>query len=478
MNEAIQLANAFGRWLYGHLWQMSIELAVLAVVVFAAIALLRIRSAALRHLFWCLLLAKPVATFLIASPVSLYWFLNPPTEAIVQARPAAIQEVLAPERPDPMPRRYAAEPRPTTVGRPVEPRVPLDRFGLLAAAWVLGSVVLCLRLVFGFAYVSFLRRTPVPVPGGVLRDLVDRTSTRLGVRSPVGIGLSPVSHGPILAGVLRPTILLPERVTDELSNDQMRSIIAHELAHARRRDNLVLLVQRLAEMLLFFHPVVWLCGKMMRREAEAACDDVVLRHIADSRAYADSLTRIAEMRLGITQRLLVNTFAAAETHFTRRLRRILEGRMTVRITFASACVLILIGCLGLPRVAARKPVVKESPAMSSHPESALLDFEPVFDPAKKEFGNGLTIILNHLGDPVDYTTLMGDLGLAFILQASETASVIDGAPDAGWWPLAPECLPTLLSHFEPVIGRRIQVHRTDLDHYKRDPVAAYRQSFE
>ncbi|MDP6038592.1 MAG: hypothetical protein QGG64_08590, partial [Candidatus Latescibacteria bacterium] len=98
INQSVELANAFGRWLFDQLWQMSVELAVLAIVVYGAIMLLRIQSTALRHLFWCLLLAKPVATFLIASPVSLYWFLNPRIEVIAPGPEVVVEEVIAPQR--------------------------------------------------------------------------------------------------------------------------------------------------------------------------------------------------------------------------------------------------------------------------------------------------------------------------------------------------------------------------------------------
>ncbi|HUS47274.1 MAG TPA: hypothetical protein VM098_04090 [Phycisphaerae bacterium] len=91
MGSFAETLNGFGRWLVGRLWQMSLELAILAVVVVAVILLLRIRSPRLRHLFWCLVLAKPVAVFVIASPLSLYWFLRPEVrqpERAVAALPA------------------------------------------------------------------------------------------------------------------------------------------------------------------------------------------------------------------------------------------------------------------------------------------------------------------------------------------------------------------------------------------------------
>lgn len=73
-----------------------------------------------------------------------------------------------------------------------------------------------------------------------------------------------------------------------------------------------------------------------------------------------------------------------------------------------------------------------------------------------EFVRGLEILLSQAGSPTDYHTLMGDLGLAFILQATDQGSVIDGALDVGWWPLDPACLPTYLDFAGHAAGRRIR----------------------
>ncbi len=148
-----------------------------------------------------------------------------------------------------------------------------------------------------------------------------------------------------------------------LSDSQLRLLITHELAHAKRWDNLVLLIQRLAEMFLFFHPVVWICGWIMRREAEAACDDAVVHAYGDSAAYADSLTRVAEMKCGVTRRLLVNTFAAAESNFSRRVHRVLTGRpgrTTLWLAIATAVAMVAIAVVGLPTATAREPKAEDA----------------------------------------------------------------------------------------------------------------------
>ena len=389
MSQLIDLLNTFGHWLIEHLWKMSIELAIFAAVVAAVIYLLRVRSPAIRHWFWCLVLAKPVVTFLIASPLSLYWFLVPPRVEPPPAPPPAVRYVPVerPAMPIPVLRRPAMVERPAMPELP-PPRPSLNGYGTVGLVWALVAGALGLRLVVGCAYVSFLRQTATRQQDGPLASAVEQASGALGMRRRVALALSDVAHGPVLAGVLRPVILLPRGLAEEMSAEQIRLITVHELAHVKRFDNLLLLLQRFAEMFFFFHPVVWLCGWIMRREAEAACDDVVLSAQIDvaagsAAAYADSLTRVAEMRASLTRRLLVNTLAAAESDLSRRVRRILKGsvgRTTFGLSVASVIALVLIASIGLPAAGKRRP----KPAKKKEETMADQSFEYGFrhDPMK------------------------------------------------------------------------------------------------
>ena len=160
-------------------------------------------------------------------------------------------------------------------------------------------------------------------------------------------------------------IIFPRRMTTALSPEQLKLIFLHELAHVRRIDNLVLLLQRAVEMLLFFHPAVWVCGRMMRREAERACDDAVVAATGRHVQYADGLARVAESRQKLTGRLLVNAFAAAESDLSARVRRVLDGGAV--LTSVRSRVLALIGLclfafLGLPMAVAQDGGGKEAEA--------------------------------------------------------------------------------------------------------------------
>src|SRR4029453_8886762 len=92
-------------------------------------------------------------------------------------------------------------------------------------------------------------------------------------------------------------ILLPLACALQLSPAQLEAILAHELAHVRRHDYLLNLIQTAIETLLFFHPAVWWMSRRIRTEREHAADDLALRATGNNRArYADALAALEELR--------------------------------------------------------------------------------------------------------------------------------------------------------------------------------------
>jgi beta-lactamase regulating signal transducer with metallopeptidase domain len=386
MNNMIVLLNEFGRWLVMHLGRMSMELALLTGIVLALVYLLRVKSPALRYMFWGLLLAKPVITLLVASPLSFYGPLSPVVPEVFST-PQSFSIVMEKEmeavvtQPETIPSESVPTPQPAipSLWRQV------DGYGWTGIVWATLAILMGLRLLLGYAYVNFLKSTAQVQREGMLADILEEVHRAMRIKRRIRIATTNVCHGPVLAGAFSPVILLPENMAVALSSRQLKLVITHELAHAKRWDNLVLLMQRLAEMFFFFHPVVWFCGWMMRREAEAACDDMVMSvwdrtEGLNAVAYADSLTCVAEMKCGITHRLLVNTFAAAESNFKRRIMRILNEprtHMTLWVS-ATACIgLVVIGIFGLPTVlSAPQDNVAQSDAASSADKNAAAIDEP------------------------------------------------------------------------------------------------------
>src|SRR5262249_29427109 len=125
---------------------------------------------------------------------------------------------------------------------------------------------------------------------------------------------------PLVVGVLRPMILLPASLITRLSPSELEAVMAHELAHIRRYDHWLILMQRVLEAGLFFHPVAWYLSRQVHAEREACCDDLVLAAGSEPLVYAQSLLRVAELALGATSREASLTALAADGQQLSQLR--------------------------------------------------------------------------------------------------------------------------------------------------------------
>ncbi|NOY42324.1 MAG: M48 family metalloprotease [Planctomycetes bacterium] len=185
--------------------------------------------------------------------------------------------------------------------------------------WIFGAPITFALLATGLVGSTRMRRNSEPITTGVLADSCNRLRKSLNVTRRVSIALCDRIAQPVLVGIVRPLILLPPAALTGWSPDELEMVLLHELAHVRRWDNLVNLLQRIVESLLFFHPVVWLVSRQVRRDREECCDAVVVAHTAKPQAYAELLVNIA----AATPPPLAG-LALARHPLTQRIRRILK----------------------------------------------------------------------------------------------------------------------------------------------------------
>ncbi len=114
------------------------------------------------------------------------------------------------------------------------------------------------------------------------------------IRMDVGVEVrsSPAMLEPGVFGIWRPALLLPEGITGRLTAEQLDAIVAHELCHVRRRDNLMAAIHMVVEALFWFHPLVWWIGARMVEERERACDEEVLRSGKEPEVYAEGILKV------------------------------------------------------------------------------------------------------------------------------------------------------------------------------------------
>ena len=341
--------NELGSQLFGWFGQLSIELAALAVLVLVACHLLPIKSPALRHLLWAIVLLKPLVSIAISSPYSLFTplvsLLEPSRDALAfsPVEHSTVQVAAAP-----------------TIAS-----VQLTTAGWGAVLWLVGAALLIGRILVGYGIVWCLRQQAQVQRDGPLCDALRQARRRLSGYPKVEVAISPSISSPMALGILRPIIIFPADLVEKLSADKLSLILMHELAHVRRWDNLTLLLQRLVSAVLFFHPAVWLCGRMLRREAEQACDDLVVCATGCSEAYARGLAHVAERAAHLNPLIrripTMNAFAATESDLALRIRRTLGGsarRMGMRARVLTAVLLCPLAAVTLPSCGTTSQVSK------------------------------------------------------------------------------------------------------------------------
>jgi len=177
------------------------------------------------------------------------------------------------------------------VATALEPALPW-----LVGLWAMGVGLLSGKLILGGWSVHRLKlaqTTPVT------SEWLERLQTlrhRMRVSRPVRLLESALVEVPTVAGWFRPVILLPVSTLSGLSMAQLELILAHELAHIRRCDAWINLLQVLVETLLFYHPAVWWVSRCIREERELCCDDLAVQACGNRLAYAQALTALESLR--------------------------------------------------------------------------------------------------------------------------------------------------------------------------------------
>ena len=190
----------------------------------------------------------------------------------------------------------------------------------IVAAWFAGVTLFSLRPLIGWQMLRRLRCTGVSAVSHEVQAALARVSLGLGLRRVVTVLQSTLVPAPVVIGYVRPVILLPVSLLTSIPPSQLEAILAHELAHIRRHDFVINLLQTLMETLFFYHPAVWWLSHRIRIEREHCCDDLVVASIGNTLEYGRALLAIAELR---GNRSLF-ALGAADGSLRSRVRRILR----------------------------------------------------------------------------------------------------------------------------------------------------------
>lgn len=367
----------------GCLVDNSIKVSLLVILLGAVCPCLRRSSAATRHFAWSATLS--VALLLPALTFSLpQWRVLPtwltfndasPTSRIPteQSAPetALTSQTSALQASAPSPVKVSksmAMQEPTFASRsPILPQVDLSTGSVsenspetnaptpelsllnlgtlvLCSTWIVGVLILTMRLVYGVWTLRNLPGRLEPTTNAPLIEILYRTAVELKIPPPVlYAGDSDVM--PMVWGIIRSRVVLPSEAI-AWPADRVRAVLLHEFAHVRRRDPLTQLVAQMTLIFHWFNPLVWWSVAQLRREQEHACDDVVLRAGVSASHYASHMLDLAtQVQPGTNATLLALTMTQP-IEIENRLQTILDAdRSRVPLSLRIAC-LLLVGISG------------------------------------------------------------------------------------------------------------------------------------
>jgi bla regulator protein blaR1 len=206
----------------------------------------------------------------------------------------------------------------------------------LAGVWVSGFILVLSFWYLRWRKVSTAMRRAVPLREGREVEALRRMERVGGMRGHIEILLSSASLEPGVFGIVHPVLLWPDGISRHLENAHLEAIVAHEVWHVRRRDNLAAALHMLIEAVFWFHPLVWWLGVRLVEEREHACDEAVLALGGERQVYAESILKTCEFCVGSP---LVCISGVTGADLKKRIVRIMTPREARKLNFSKKLLL-------------------------------------------------------------------------------------------------------------------------------------------
>ena len=218
---------------------------------------------------------------------------------------------------------------------------------VVVVTWCVGVGFFLLRLLGNIAYVIYLRKRLNIVVDEYWEGVLNSLCQRLKNVPKIELRESALVQSPLVIGYLKPMILFPIGIINQLNTNEVEAILAHELAHVMRHDYLLNILQNIVEALFYFHPAVWWLSSQIRAERENSCDDIAIQLCENSITYAKALVTVQEMAHTMPQLALAFAGNNKKTQLMLRVQRVLNQPKSKNIimekTVATAVVMLLLG---------------------------------------------------------------------------------------------------------------------------------------
>ena len=344
-----------------HLWQSTLFAALAGLFTL----MLRSNGARIRYYLWFAASVKFLIPFAALTAAGSYLLasLMPPVSApgIFLLKPMALP--------------FSAE--------------TLTFSGASAAGGTLAQIVIPILLaIWGVGCATILARWLMR--WSQLRRVLHQATDCL-IAAPVPVKIAPSKLEPGLVGIWRPVILLPQGINERLSPAELDAILAHEICHLRRRDNLMAATHMLVEALFWFHPLIWWLGARLNAEREHACDESVLASGQAPQVYAESILKVCQIYL---QSPLDCAAGISGADLKTRMETIMENKFSLRLNVAKR--LLLAGAATIAIAAPIAASLLASPPLLAQPAptSAAKTPNPAEEAALRRVLEGI-----HAGNP-------------------------------------------------------------------------------
>lgn len=211
---------------------------------------------------------------------------------------------------------------------------------VLVTVWFCGFVAVLFAWSMRWRRISTSIHQAIAKKEGREAELLRRVERSMGLDREIPLLQAYDSREPGIFGIARPVLIWPQGISERLENAHLESILAHELCHVRRRDNLAAAIHMAVEAIFWFHPLVWWLGNRLVEEREMACDEAVLEMGSERRVYAESILKICEFCVGFPLNCVSGVTSA---NLRKRIAHIMTEGVMRKIGFSKKALLCAAG---------------------------------------------------------------------------------------------------------------------------------------
>jgi len=233
-----------------------------------------------------------------------------------------------------------------------------SHYNLIVLIWFLIICAKSIQMAVGLHSISHLKRKKVFAVSGDWENKLLQLATQLHIKQVIRLMESGIAKVPMVVGHLKPVILIPVGLINSLTTGEVEAILVHELAHIRRRDYLVNLLQSFMEIVFFFNPAVLWLSTLIKTERENCCDDLALQQSSDKMGYIQALVSCEEYRSLIPAHVMA--FPGSKNSLLDRVKRMAGNRnhsLNIFEKTVLAVCLVVFG-LGISAFTAREHIKK------------------------------------------------------------------------------------------------------------------------